>query len=235
MNKLKSNLSNKFAVIFMMVMAAGLIALSSCSSGTTNTTINTTTTDQYVEITEYEGEDLSSINDFIENSIKGPQYVDQENYLLAIDGLVDTPLSLTYDQVINNHQSYRKLVTLTCVEGWSVDILWDGISVKELLDEAGIKTEANTVIFYSYDGYSTSLPLDFVIDRNIILADQMNGVTIPPERGFPFQVVAESKWGYKWAKWVTRIELSAEDDYKGYWESRGYSNDADVGGKIFGP
>jgi DMSO/TMAO reductase YedYZ molybdopterin-dependent catalytic subunit len=51
----------------------------------------------------------------------------------------------------------------------------------------------------------------------------MNGVTLPVDRGYPFQLVAEDKWGYKWIKWVTRIELSNDRSYRGYWESRGYS------------
>ena len=59
----------------------------------------------------------------------------------------------------------------------------------------------------------------------ILLAYKMNGVVLPPERGAPFQLAAESKWGYKW---TTRIELSDDADYEGYWESRGYSKDADL-------
>jgi DMSO/TMAO reductase YedYZ molybdopterin-dependent catalytic subunit len=47
-------------------------------------------------------------------------------------------------------------------------------------------------------------------------------------------VVAESKWGYKWVKWVTKLELSDDPNYRGYWESRGYNNDADLSGSIFG-
>ena len=62
----------------------------------------------------------------------------------------------------------------------------------------------------------------------ILLAYKMNGVVLPPERGAPFQLVAESKWGYKWIKWTTRIELSDDADYEGFWESRSYSNDADL-------
>jgi DMSO/TMAO reductase YedYZ molybdopterin-dependent catalytic subunit len=181
----------------------------------------------YVEVSEYQGEKLGSINDFRENSIKGPQYVDIENYTLVIDGLVDREKTYTYDEVLD-HQNYEKVVTLNCVEGWSVKILWEGVLLKGLLDEAGTRPEANTVIFHSYDGYSTSLPLDYIIDNNILLAYKMNGLTLPPERGFPFQVVAESKLGYKWAKWITGIELSDDANYTGYWESRGFSNEADV-------
>ena len=54
-----------------------------------------------------------------------------------------------------------------------------------------------------------------------------------PERGFPFQLVAEQKWGYKWIKWITKIELSNDPNYKGYWESRGYNNNGDVNGSQF--
>jgi DMSO/TMAO reductase YedYZ molybdopterin-dependent catalytic subunit len=60
------------------------------------------------------------------------------------------------------------------------------------------------------------------------MAYKLNGVVLPPERGFPFQLVAESKFGYKWIKWITMIDLSADPTYHGYWESRGYSNDAAV-------
>ena len=56
----------------------------------------------------------------------------------------------------------------------------------------------------------------------------MNNITFPPERGFPFQLVAESKFGYKWIKWITEIELYDDADYRGYWESRGYSNNAEL-------
>jgi len=60
------------------------------------------------------------------------------------------------------------------------------------------------------------------------MAYKMNDLTLPPERGFPFQLVAEKKWGYKWIKWITKIELSDDEEYRGYWESRGYSNEADL-------
>jgi DMSO/TMAO reductase YedYZ molybdopterin-dependent catalytic subunit len=62
----------------------------------------------------------------------------------------------------------------------------------------------------------------------------MNEAVIPTERGFPFQLVAESKWGYKWIKWITRIELSDDVNYRGYWESRGYSNEGDLDKSFFG-
>ncbi len=181
-----------------------------------------------IEIREYEGMDLSSVQDFRENSIKGPQYVDNETYRLAITGLVNNELEYTYDDVISNNQLYKKVVTLHCVEGWSVTLLWEGVLIEDLIEEAGVDPNATTVIFYAYDGYSTAVPLDYITNNNIIMAYKMNNVTLPPERGFPFQLVAESKYGYKWIKWITQIELSDNDDYLGYWERRGYPNDADL-------
>jgi DMSO/TMAO reductase YedYZ molybdopterin-dependent catalytic subunit len=181
-----------------------------------------------VEIREYQGTDLSSITAFHENSIKGPQRIDLESYRLKVDGLVDNSLEYTLAAVTDNNQSYEKVVTLNCVEGWRVTILWGGVLVKDLIEEAKASPEANTVIFHAYDGYTTSLPLDYIMGQDIMLAYKMNGVVLPPERGAPFQLVAESKWGYKWIKWVTEIELSDDVSYQGYWESRGYSNDADL-------
>lgn len=183
---------------------------------------------QEIEIKEYEGIDLSSITDFRENSIKGPQYVDIDNYRLEISGLVENPTTYTFNETINNYQNYKKVVTLHCVEGWSVTILWEGVLLKDLIQEAGASQNATTVIFHAYDGYTTSLPIDYIVDQEILMAYKMNGVPLPPERGAPFQLVAESKWGYKWIKWITEIEISDNTDYKGYWERRGYSNEADL-------
>jgi len=187
-----------------------------------------------VGIREYEGVDLSSINAFRENSIKGPQEIDVESYTLRITGLVTNSTSYTYDEVVNNHQNYKKVVTLDCVEGWSVTILWEGVLVRDLLAEAEPLANAEVVIFHAYDGYTTSLPVDYVMDNDILMAYKMNDVILPPERGFPFQLVAESKWGYKWIKWITEIELSDDASYRGYWESRGYSNSADLDESFFG-
>jgi len=181
-----------------------------------------------VEVREYEGLDLSSINDFRENSLNGPQRVDASQYTLAVTGLVDNELSYSYNDVIDDHDTYRKVVTLSCVEGWDVTLLWEGVLVKDLLNEAGVRPEATTVIFKAEDGYSTTLPVEYVMDGDIMLAYRMNGVTLPPERGFPFQLVAESKWGYKWIKWVTEIEMSNNPDIQGYWEYYGYSESGDL-------
>jgi DMSO/TMAO reductase YedYZ molybdopterin-dependent catalytic subunit len=186
-----------------------------------------------VEVREYQGEPLSSIADFRENSIRGPQYIGNENYRLNVTGLVNNSLDLSYNEVVNSYPHYTKKVTLFCVEGWDVTILWEGLLVSDILEDAGVLPGANTVIFYAADGYSTSLPLDYIRERNIIMAYRMNGVELPAERGFPFQLVAEDRWGYKWIKWITRIEVSSDLSYRGYWESRGYSQSGDLNKSFF--
>ncbi len=187
-----------------------------------------------VEVREYQGERLSSIADFRENSIHGPQYVDENNYRLNVTGLVNQSLSLGYDEITHRYPHFSKKVTLFCVEGWEVTILWEGVQVEDILEDAGMLPEARSVIFYAADGYSTSLPLDYIKERNILMAIRINGVKLPPERGFPFQLVAEDKWGYKWIKWITRIEVSPDSAYQGYWESRGYSQSGDLNKSFFG-
>jgi DMSO/TMAO reductase YedYZ molybdopterin-dependent catalytic subunit len=180
------------------------------------------------EIKEYEGEKLSRVTAFRENSIRGPQQVDINNYRLKITGLVEIPKQYTYDEIIKNKTKYKKVVTLDCVEGWSVKILWEGILVRELIAEAKPRPETKIIIFKAYDGYSTSFPIDYIMKNDILMAYKMNDIIIPAERGFPFELVAESKWGYKWIKWINEIELSADETYRGYWENRGYSNEGDL-------
>lgn len=211
---------------FLVVVIAVIISLSGCFQQEEFV--------DYVEIREYEGERLSSINDFRENSIEGPQQVDKESHVLKITGLVDNPKNYTYDEVINDLQQYKKVVRLDCVEGWSVTILWEGVLVRDLIEEVNASSNATVIIFHAYDGYTTSFPIDYIRDNNILMAYKMNDVTLPPERGFPFQLVAESKWGYKWIKWITEIELSDDNNYKGYWESRGYSNSGNLNESFFG-
>jgi DMSO/TMAO reductase YedYZ molybdopterin-dependent catalytic subunit len=178
------------------------------------------------EIRDYQGENLSSIGDVRENAIKGTQIVNASTYNLTITGLVNKTVEYTYDQIISSFQKYQKAVTLYCVEGWSVTILWEGFLVNDLIKEAGVNSSAIGAIFYASDGYSTELPLDYITKNSIIIAYKMNGLTIPPERGFPFELVAESQYGYKWIKWIATIELTDNPDYLGFWESRGYPNDA---------
>ena len=183
------------------------------------------------EIREYQNISLTPIFRQGNNAINKTQDIDVNSYQLQIDGLVNRSGYFTYNQLIA-YPPTSKVVSLNCVEGWSFTAKWTGVPLETLLNVTGIKDNATEVIFYSSDGYSTSHKLAYLLDNNIILAYKLNDVTLPDERGFPLQLVAEDRFGYKWAKWIIRIEL-AEEPYEGYWESRGYSNNAEVGGPAF--
>ena len=186
-----------------------------------------------VEIRSYEGKDLSSVNDFHENSISGPQYINESDYRLTVTGLTNRTDVYTYRGVLGQYPNFTKLVTLHCVEGWDVTILWEGIRVKDLIRHAGADPRATTVVFTAHDGYTTSFPIEYLMDNDIIMAYKMNNVTLPAERGYPFELVAEDKWGYKWIKWIEKIELTSDSNYRGYWEERGYSNTGDLNRSFF--
>ena len=186
-----------------------------------------------VEIRSYEGRDLSSVNDFRENSIQGPQHVNISAYRLTVTGLTNTTRVYSYDDILTTYPHYTKVVTLHCVEGWDATIVWEGVLVRDIIQNAGVNPRANTVIFTAHDGYTTSLPLEYLMDWDILMAYRMNNVTLPVERGYPFQLVAEDKWGYKWIKWIERIELTDNAAYQGYWEQRGYSNSGNLNQSYF--
>jgi DMSO/TMAO reductase YedYZ molybdopterin-dependent catalytic subunit len=178
------------------------------------------------EIREYEGKRLDPYDRSYDNSIKGPQQVDIKKYRLEVTGLVQKPQSLTYEEVLAL-PNVKRAVTLHCVEGWQEHLLFEGVRLADVLALAKPKRGVRTVIFFAVDGYSSSLDYGDVKRLDLMLAAKINGKVLDAKRGFPFQVVAESKLGYKWVKWVTRIELS-KDPYQGFWEQRGYDNEADV-------
>jgi DMSO/TMAO reductase YedYZ molybdopterin-dependent catalytic subunit len=187
------------------------------------------------EATEFMGKKLTPIRDQLNNAVRGTQYIDIASYKLTVDGLVDHPLTLTYAD-LEAYPQISRLTDLNCVEGWNFTAKWTGPKLTAILNDAGVKPEAKILVFDTADvsGF-TSLDLSYINEKDIIIALKLNDVTLPPDRGFPFQVVAESKYGYKWAKWVTRIEVSSNTNFRGYWESAGYSNNADALGPASEP
>ena len=188
-----------------------------------------------VEVRSYQGNDLSSVKDFRENSIKGPQHVNISDYRLTVTGLVNTTDVYTYDEVRERYPHYTKVVTLFCVEGLGRNDPLGRCTGPGSHPPCRARPRANTVVFTAHDGYTTSFPLDYLMNREIIMAYGMNNVTLPAERGYPFQLVAEDKWGYKWIKWIEKIELTDDPTYRGYWEQRGYSNKGDLDKSSTGP
>ena len=217
----------KFVVITAL-LAVSLVPILSCSAPPT------TPPSAEVEATEFMSVQLTPISEQLNNALAGTQVIDRGTYRLVVDGLVDQPLSLSYDDLLAYTQ-VSKLTDLNCVEGWNFTAKWTGPALDSIFTDAGIKPEAKIAIFHTADvhqGYS-SLDLDYIHEKNIIIALKLNDITLPPERGFPFQVVAESKFGYKWAKWIMRIEVSDDTSFRGYWEGYGYNNDADINGPAF--
>jgi DMSO/TMAO reductase YedYZ molybdopterin-dependent catalytic subunit len=182
---------------------------------------------QEKEITEYQGQKLTPLRNQKTTHIEELPEVDLSAYRLKIEGKVRQPLELRYEEVLALPQE-SKVITMNCVEGWNYRALWTGIKISDLIAQAQHEPEAKTVIFYAIGGkYSSALPLETIKEKKILLAFKVNNITLPPERGFPFMVVAEEKYGYKWVQWVEKIALS-DKEYKGYWEKRGYSNKADI-------
>ncbi len=223
--------------VLILMSSACTTDVTSETSGTISTTtidetdvVSQATLNRYRvnEIQAYQGFRLDPAVGPADNSIKGVQVVDLKDYFLTVDGKVGNNLELKYDDVIDM-PSEERLIILVCVTGWDATVLWKGVRIEDLIDLAGGADEdANTVIFHCVDGYTTSLPLFAVEQYDLLLAYQANGIDLPPELGYPFIVIAEDRYGYKWARWVDKITLSSNSEYKGYWESRGYPNDAFV-------
>jgi DMSO/TMAO reductase YedYZ molybdopterin-dependent catalytic subunit len=221
------------AVAAMLVMVIPLTLIACVKPASTSTTTSTPTVE--IEATEFLGTKLTPISKQYNRAISGTQYIDKATYKLTVDGLVDNPLSLSYVD-FQAYPQISKLMPLNCVEGWNFTAKWTGPELMAILKDAKVKPDAKIAIFHTTDydrGSFTSLDLSYIQDRNIIIALKDNDITLTADRGSPFQVVAESKYGYKWAKWVTRIELSSDTSFRGFWESRGYDNNADVGGPTF--
>ncbi len=225
------------ALALALALLAGLPACAAPSAGPTSAVSPTLTPDaqssatrsrfRVGEVTDYQGKNLDPAIGPSDNSIGGVQRIDIGPYRLLVDGDVADPQSFTYEQV-RALDPVELLLTLHCVTGWDATILWKGVRLADLIDRAKPGDRAVTVIFTGVDTYTTSLPLSVVREKDLILAYGANGLDLPPELGYPFIVVAEDKLGYKWARWVTKITLSDDPNYMGYWESRGYDNDADV-------
>jgi methionine sulfoxide reductase catalytic subunit len=171
--------------------------------------------------------------DFPVLSVEPPPEVPASEWVLRLDGLVDRPLTVdrkTWAELV------RSSVTADfhCVTGWSADdVRWAGVAPSVLLDRAGVQPSAQSVVFRAYGhlggGYSSSLPLALVTAPGALLADTLDGVPLPARHGGPLRLVLPSQLGYKNVKWVVRMEVT-DVPVPGYWEQRGYPEDAPVPG-----
>ncbi len=152
--------------------------------------------------------------------------VTERKFRLDIDGLVRNPLSLTLDAFMALPQT-ESVSDMHCVTQWSrYDNRWKGVSARELLARAEPLPEARHVIFHAHDGYTTNVALDQFAADDVFLVHRWNGAPIPRQHGGPVRVLIPRLYLWKSAKWVRRIELAAADR-PGFWEVRGYHNNAD--------
>lgn len=153
-------------------------------------------------------------------------------------GAVEEVVTWTWDQIMSLPRARIRL-DLHCVTGWSkLDTLWEGISLKQLIDEGWITPRADVhyLMQHADHGYSANLPLEVALQDNFLLATHFNGEPLTPEHGFPLRGVIGSipkasgmKDVYLWkgAKWLRGLEFMTNDRL-GFWESNGYHNEADV-------
>ncbi len=152
--------------------------------------------------------------------------VKPENWRLRIGGLVENPVVFTLEQFMTLPQE-EFVSDIHCVTQWSrFDNHWRGVSSKALLDLVRPKPEAAHVLFHAYDGYTTNVTLPVFAEANVLLAHSWEDQPIPRQHGGPVRVVIPDWYFWKSAKWVTRIELAAQDQ-PGFWEVRGYHNEGD--------
>ncbi len=151
-----------------------------------------------------------------------------ERWVVTVDGLVERPLTIDRAQWQTLPRA-EETVDFHCVEGWSVDnVNWGGVAPATLLEQAGAKPEATHVVFHAAGGvYTDSLPLDLARDSQTLLADRLGDEPLPADHGGPLRLVVPKQLGYKNVKWVVRLELTDKPG-KGYWEQRGYPEDAPV-------
>lgn len=154
-------------------------------------------------------------------------HINLDSYTLTIDGEVDNPVRLNWDQIL---QLPKKISVsdFHCVEGWSVfGCHWEGILITDLERLVKPKPTAKAVTFECADSYSTSLFREELSGDDVLLAFKLNGVDLEEGYGFPLRLIVPSKYAYKSALWVIHMKFTAAKEL-GFWERRGYSDNADV-------
>ncbi len=169
--------------------------------------------------------------EFYVTSYRSPPTIRLHEWSLAISGLVERPMTLTYDQLLAR-PTISQIVTLECVgntvAGEFISTAeWEGVSFRALLEDAGVRPAAYDVVFRAADGYSDGLRLDRAMAGDVLIAHRMNGVPLPLGHGFPARMIVPGHYGMKSVQWLTAIDVVAED-YKGYYAQKGWTDEAVV-------
>ncbi|HET7558920.1 MAG TPA: molybdopterin-dependent oxidoreductase, partial [Limnochordia bacterium] len=151
---------------------------------------------------------------------------DPAGWRLAVDGLVDKPLRLTWTELLKIPRTVL-VRDFHCVTGWSVyHVTWEGVLLDDLLDYVGVQAGATHVKFHAYDNeYTDALSLGQARLPDVMVALLKDGQPLTQEEGQPLRLLVPQMFGYKSVKWLTRIEL-IDSAHIGFWERLGYSNDA---------
>lgn len=152
-----------------------------------------------------------------------------QDYKLTVDGLVDEPFTLTYDE-LRAMPPTMLTKDFQCVTGWRVpDTKWTGVTLSRLLDRAGVKPNGKALRFVSFDGaYTESLTLEQARRPDVIVAYDLAGKPLSSDHGGPARLYVAPMYGYKSCKWLERIEV-VDHVIPGYWEDNGYDVDGWVG------
>ncbi len=155
--------------------------------------------------------------------------VPERGWALKISGMVDNEVSFSLDD-LKALPSVERPSTLTCISnpiGGDLigNSVWTGVYLNDLLETAGVQAGANELILRAADNYSDSFPLEAARREGTIVAYLQNGEPLTRDHGFPARVLVPGIYGMKNVKWVTEIELT-DQDYKGYWQTRGWSDPA---------
>ena len=156
--------------------------------------------------------------------------VDSKSWNLTINGLVEKPLTINYDQ-IKAMPSVEEYVTLECISnkvGGDLisTAIWKGVRLSYLLDKAAIKPNVKYVVFRCADGYDVGIPIERSQMEGTILAYDMNYSPLTPKHGFPVRAIVPGLYGMMNPKWITEIEL-VDKVYEGYWQRLGWANNAE--------
>ena len=153
-------------------------------------------------------------------------WIGTSEWRLRVFGLVENELDLDW-------AAYKALPQITdisdfhCVTRWSqLDMDWQGVRARDVLALAMPLSNAKFVTLHGYDGYTTNLPLEALLDDDVLIAHSVLGQTLTKDHGGPVRMVVPKRYAWKGAKWLKAIELH-EHNRRGFWEVRGYHNEAD--------
>ena len=152
--------------------------------------------------------------------------VTEAKFRLDIDGAVAHPLSLNWAEFLDLPQQ-DSMSDMHCVTQWSrYDNHWRGVAARMLLEAVQPNASARHVTFHAHDGYSTNILLDQFDQPDVFLVHEWDGRPIDTAHGGPLRVLVPRLYLWKSAKWIRRIEITTRDR-PGFWEVRGYNNNAD--------